>query len=360
MMDDMPKVSLLIPVYNVEAYLRECLESARRQTLGGIEVVCINDGSTDGSRAIVQEYLDADPRFRAIDKPNTGYGDSMNRGLAAARGEYVAFLESDDFIDPEGLEEMYRAAVENDAEVVKSNYYFHWSVPEPRDDEFFWVKDGLSGLIDPRERREVLTLPPSVWTALYKKSFLDETGIRFLPTPGASFQDAGFAFKVWALCRRAFLIKKAYVHYRLDNDTSSSHAEDGKVFCVCDEYGDVGRFVDENPQLGDDLRAVLCVVRFDSYTWNYWRLNERRRKEFLPRMVEELREEDRLGYVDYSLFTPEKAELRKLVVSDPKLFVLMDERPADMGGKLGTLKYYFQKGGLDAIARVVRYKLRSR
>ena len=87
-----PTVSLLVPIYNVERYLRECLDSARAQTLDDIEVICINDGSTDGSRAIIQEYLDADPRFRVIDKANSGYGASMNMGLEAA-SRAVAMLK---------------------------------------------------------------------------------------------------------------------------------------------------------------------------------------------------------------------------------------------------------------------------
>ena len=84
-----PRVSLLVPIYNVEKYLRECLDSARNQTLQDIEVICINDGSKDSSRTIIQEYLDADERFRVIDKENSGYGVSMNMGLEAARGDYV-------------------------------------------------------------------------------------------------------------------------------------------------------------------------------------------------------------------------------------------------------------------------------
>ena len=89
---DQPAVSLLIPVYNVEKYLSRCLESARDQTLENIEVICINDGSTDGSPEIIREFVEADARFRSVDKENSGYGASMNMGLRAARGKYVGIL----------------------------------------------------------------------------------------------------------------------------------------------------------------------------------------------------------------------------------------------------------------------------
>ena len=98
-----PAVSVLVPIYNVERYLRQCLESLRDQTLADIEVICINDGSTDSSRDIIEGFL-SDPRFRVIDKPNSGYGASMNRGLDEARGRYLAILESDDFLDAPALE----------------------------------------------------------------------------------------------------------------------------------------------------------------------------------------------------------------------------------------------------------------
>lgn len=95
---DTPKVSLLVPICNVERYLRECLDSAVAQTLKDIEIICINDGSTDSSPDIIREYMERDPRVKMIDKANSGYGDSMNRGLEMACGEYVGILESDDFM----------------------------------------------------------------------------------------------------------------------------------------------------------------------------------------------------------------------------------------------------------------------
>mgnify|MGYP000450017110 FL=1 len=96
---DTPKVSLLVPPFcNVERYLRVCLDSAVAQTLNDIEIICINDGSTDSSPDIIREYMEHDPRVKMIDKANSGYGDSMNRGLEMARGEYVGILESDAYV----------------------------------------------------------------------------------------------------------------------------------------------------------------------------------------------------------------------------------------------------------------------
>ena len=111
-----PLVSVLVPICNVERYLRKCLKFLVRQTLEDIEIICIDDGSTDASPQIIAEYAENDARIKVITKPNSGYGDSMNKGLELAQGEYIAIVESDDFIDEDGLERMVTLAQDNDVE----------------------------------------------------------------------------------------------------------------------------------------------------------------------------------------------------------------------------------------------------
>ena len=103
-----PKVSILVPICNVERYLRECLNSLVNQTLREIEIICINDGSTDSSLSIIREYERRDERIVVIDKPNSGYGDSMNKGIELARGEYIGIVESDDFASLNMFETLYK------------------------------------------------------------------------------------------------------------------------------------------------------------------------------------------------------------------------------------------------------------
>ena len=94
----MPKISVIIPVYNVEKYLRECLDSLLNQTFKDIEIICVNDGSTDGSLNILNEYASKDSRFIIINQNNQGLSAARNNGLNVAKGDYVAFLDSDDYI----------------------------------------------------------------------------------------------------------------------------------------------------------------------------------------------------------------------------------------------------------------------
>ena len=131
-----PVLSLLIPIYNVQRYLRECLDSALAQTLKDIEIICINDGSTDSSPDIIREYMERDERVKMIDKANSGYGDSMNRGLEMARGEYVGILESDDFMFEDSLQKLVAKADTEHADVVKGDFYLYWSVPSERRELF--------------------------------------------------------------------------------------------------------------------------------------------------------------------------------------------------------------------------------
>ena len=117
------KVSVIVPVYNVENYLKQAISSVINQTLKEIEIICVNDGSTDSSKAILDEYQKSDDRIIVVNKSNKGYGAACNTGLKLARGKYVAILEPDDFIDAEMYENLYSLAQSCDADMVKSAFY---------------------------------------------------------------------------------------------------------------------------------------------------------------------------------------------------------------------------------------------
>ena len=114
----MAKVSVIVPTYNVEPYLRECMDSIIGQTMKELEIICVNDGSTDGSLAILKEYAEKDSRVVLIDKQNAGYGCAMNDGLDRATGEYIGIVEPDDFVDRHMYEDLYRIAKEKDLDVA--------------------------------------------------------------------------------------------------------------------------------------------------------------------------------------------------------------------------------------------------
>lgn len=353
-----PAVSVLVPIYNVERYLGECLDSLRGQTFTDFEVICINDGSTDGSREIIQRYLDADARFRVIDKPNSGYGSSMNRGLDEARGEYVAILESDDIFELDALEKLHTAAAANNADVVKADFWFYWSNP-PRCEEFGFVEPAWCGrVLDPKTEPGIFYKKPSIWSALYRAAFLRENDIRFLETPGASYQDAGFNFKVFAAAQRAVFIPDFILNYRQDNEASSVN-NPGKVYCVCDEYAEMERYLADRPQLRTQMEGVKERMKFDTYMWNYDRLAPELQDEFLQRAAEEFKADLAAGDVDLSLFEPwAEADLNALVANPAKFKQARAKylRP----GKFNTFMHYYSLGGFKLIRKVMAYKKAGR
>ncbi|MBY4796986.1 glycosyltransferase [Collinsella sp. AGMB00827] len=356
MSHEAPSVSLLVPICNVERYLRECLDSACKQTLRDIEIICINDGSTDNSLAIIQEYAAQDPRIVVIDKPNSGYGDSMNLGLARARGEYIGILESDDYMELDALERMYRAAQRGHAQVVKADFYFFWSTPTVCNKRAHFVDSVIEGHVNPQVEREVFYRKPSIWSAIYKRSFLEECNVSFLPTPGASYQDAGFNFKVWSSCTNAVLLDYAVLHYRQDNEKSSVN-NPGKVFNVCDEYEEMWRYLDEAHADRPYLRAVLARMQFDSYEWNYDRLSDELAAQFLPKMREDMKRNIELGRVNLNIFEPAKRVGIKLLLERPRLYAIKRASDEDkVKTRMERFRSLLRIGGLINTFRLMAFR----
>ena len=349
----MVKVSIVVPVCNVEKYLRQCLDSIAAQTLKDIEVIIVNDGSKDSSGAICDEYVAKDPRFSVIHKPNSGYGSSMNIGFTACTGEYIGIIESDDYADEEMFEDLYDTAVKNDADVVKSNFYFYYSAVEEKNEFGEVIPFKLCGKVfrpttDLKGMEEVRfwNAKPSIWSSIYKRSFIEDiirknnageaimngcviksqagerviekTKVIFNETPGASYQDASFSFKIWACAQRAFCLYAAYLHYRQDNANSSVN-NPGKVYCVCDEYDEMTRFINENKEL-EHLFPLMNRMRFDSYMWNMSRIAEEFVPDFAKKTAEDFREAAAAKRINKLQFEPWKWEQLTKVASMPADF----------------------------------------
>lgn len=354
-----PKITVLMPIYNASAYLEESFGSLLAQDFDDFEVVCINDGSTDSSLGIIQRYCDKDIRFRLIDKMNSGYGASMNFGLEAARGDYIAILEPDDFFEPQALSKLYQAASDHNADIVKANYWFYWSKPSSRNQLITVVKPALAGKtlkpLESRQAQDIFLAIPSIWSGLYRKSYLDRNNIRFLETPGASFQDLGFTFKLWAYAPVVSLIEDPILHYRQDNESSSVN-DPAKAFCVFEELHEIDRVVAdlfEYDQIAHEqqyqLRGIVHRIKYDNYLWNYQRLDKKDRLVFLQKAVIDLRKEQDKGFYDPSYFLDYQAKNHDLMLEDPEKFDrVYPARPTAMA----KAWYYFKIGGLKALREI--------
>ena len=276
----MPKLSIIIPIYNVEKYLGECLDSVINQTLTDIEILCVNDGSTDSSGQILAEYQSRDNRIKVINKENSGYGISMNMGLDAATGEYIGIVESDDFVTNTMFADLYNIALNNDAEIVKSDYFYYTTANNQTRKAGKISKFKSNKVFAAKEYPELIKMQPSIWSAIYKREFLNQNNIRFLETPGASYQDTAFSFKAISLAKRIVLTDKAYLHYRQDNVNSSVRSKD-KVFMICGEYDEIDRFLSENPEVKKFANTIKLIKQYKAYMWNLVRIDEQFRDSFI-------------------------------------------------------------------------------
>lgn len=214
----MPKVSVIVPVYNVENYLRQCLGSIINQTLTDIEIICVDDGSTDLCPGILDEYAQKEKRMKVIHIANAGYGHAVNVGFENAAGEYIGIVESDDYILPGMYEVLYAQAKKNNLDVVKSDYFMFWgnfSIRKPQSNISYNQVLGI------QERKVFFDCPIANWSGLYKREFLAGNRIQHNETPGASYQDIGFWVQAMSMAEKIMWLDGAFYMYRQDNPSQS-------------------------------------------------------------------------------------------------------------------------------------------
>ncbi|MFS9275833.1 glycosyltransferase [Streptococcus mitis] len=218
-----PLISLIVPIYNVENYLRMCLDSIANQTYSNIEVLLVNDGSPDGSGVICQEFVAKDSRFRYIEKANGGLSDARNVGIVRAQGEFLSFVDSDDWIEPTYVEDLYRAALLNDAEVVVSNYK---KIDVKNDcywihifDDYYETHYSGEELIQqlPALERKDFSFTTS-WGILFAHRLFE--AISF--PKGKTIEDTRTNYRLFAESRRLTYIHKELYNYRVGVDSISS------------------------------------------------------------------------------------------------------------------------------------------
>lgn len=224
------KVSIIMPSLNVGAYIKECLRSAAVQTLEEIEIICIDAGSTDGTLEILRKYEETEPRMKVVDFGVRSYGAQVNYGISIARGEYIAILETDDFVDPEMYGTLYQAAKEHCADYAKADFkkFFTLSNGEYLYSivRLFEGKDaGFYGrLLNPHTFDHLYKADFNIWKGIYRRDFLMGNQIRLNESAGAAYQDIGFMEKVMAAAKRAVYLDKPFYYYRMDRDEASSYS----------------------------------------------------------------------------------------------------------------------------------------
>lgn len=316
-------VSVLIPVYNTEKYVRECVESVRKQTLREIEILCLDDGSTDGSAEILDELAAEDERIHVIHKKNSGYGSTMNLGIQTAQGKYVGIVESDDYIEPGMMKALYRIAETEQCDFVKSDFAFFWKQEPNRifEEAYLVPQNELYGRCLSREEIKPLFRGYIAnCTGIYNRDFLIENQIFHNETPGASYQDQGFFFQAMMKAQKGYLSDQSYYRYRQDNLSSSVNSKE-KVYCICDEYQFIYQKISVDARLSGQYFPIFYMFCFQGYIFNVKRIAPEYRHEFLERVQSEYQKLSFRGELDISAFYEDEKEALSLLMDNPETFL---------------------------------------
>ena len=223
----MPKVSVIMPSLNVEKYIRRALDSVINQTLKDIEIICVDASSSDGTWETIEEYSRKCDRIITISTHARSSGYQVNLGIKIASSEYVAILETDDFVQPEMYETLYELAKQNECDFVKANYRAFWT--QKNNQKVYMNRKNIddsklySKILCPKKYTSLGSSDWYIWTGIYNKDFLNRNNILFTESQGAAFQDIGFLIKTLQFAERAMYTDDVFYNYCIDREGASSN-----------------------------------------------------------------------------------------------------------------------------------------
>ncbi len=315
-----PKVSVVIPSYKMEKYLSKCLDSVVNQTLKDIEIIVVDEGDMDESRAITDLYKEKDPRIVGLHAKHGGYGASMNAAFDIAKGEYIGIVEADDFADVNMFEDLYKIADKTGADIVKSDYNFYAHKTSQSRKVGMISKARNNKVLNIKQDSTILRMRPTIWTAIYKNEFLKENNIKFLTTKGGSYQDTSFAFKTLALAQKIAFTTKSYLYYNTDNENSSVKSK-GKVYAICDEFAELTNFINEHSEIKQYANTEKLIKQYNAYIWNIIRIDENYREEFVSRFANEFKEFYKNGEITEDFYKNVNKKDFNFLINDKKRFM---------------------------------------
>lgn len=249
----MAKISVIVPVYNVEAYIRKCLDSLVNQTLNDIEIIVVDDGSTDKSASIIKEYEQKHHNIKYYKKENGGLSDARNYGLQYATAKYVAFLDSDDYVDVNLYKKMYEKAKKNDSDLVETNFYWVYDKRKKED-----IGEKYS-----TKKHMLETARVVAWNKLYKKEIIDKSKALF--PKGLQYEDVEFFYKLVPYIENVSFVKQPLIYYvqRKQSIINTQNEKTKDIFTVLDnviKYYKENNFYEEYEEVLEFTysRILLC------------------------------------------------------------------------------------------------------
>lgn len=246
-----PLITVIVPCYKVEQYLSKCIDSILAQTYQNLEIWLVEDGSPDRCGEICDRYAQKDSRIKVIHKMNGGLSDARNVAIDQATGEWISFVDSDDYIAPDYIATLYRLAVKNDCRcsVVQPVAFLDGEQPNPNDYDSFEVMSSMDAIAAMFYQTKLDT---SAWNKLYHRS-LFETGIRY--PKGYLFEDNPTTYRLFALCDKIAVSQKKMYYYRLREGSI-----EGQDFTPnkLDQGLAIIRMMEFHPEITDKVHKALC------------------------------------------------------------------------------------------------------
>ncbi len=276
------KVSIIVPVYNIEKYLCQCLESLVNQTLNEIEIICVNDGSTDGSSAILDEYASKDDRIKIINKENAGLGAARNTGMLEVKGEYIGFVDSDDYVDTTMYEKLYNNAKNYDSDMVmctigvingdndetKSKSYYDLECLDEKFNE---------GYFNYKDTNCTLFLAVNAYNKIYKSDYIRRIEAKF--PEGLIFEDNPFFYQTYLNADKISLVREPLYFHRVNREGSITSGADKRFFDIIKIQNLNFEYFKSLPNY-EDYQADFIDKKLTIIIHRYFQVDEVYRQEF--------------------------------------------------------------------------------
>ena len=287
-----PEISIVVSVYNVEKYLPRCLDSLINQTFKEIEIICVNDGSTDGSLAVLRKYAEKDDRIKVVNQTNKGVAGARNRGLVEAVGKYILIFDADDWVDLNLCKKVYDIAEANNSDIVMFNVAFYDQKKMAiTKGHFFSIKhwrnhNDENTLHTFRDCKAIFYGNLSCANKLYRKSFLDDLGVKFIE--GTRFEDHPFHLETMFMARRINILDEQLYYYR-QNRKNSMMTTLLTTKVIYDIFGVVDAIEEmiERRKLWDELKYAFFQFKCEALVHYYMRASIFARPKFYKKMKEE-------------------------------------------------------------------------
>lgn len=329
------KVSVVIPVYNVEKYLEKCLDTIINQTLKEIEIICVNDGSTDNSINILKKYGIKDNRIQIVSQENKGSSAGRNTGIEHSNGEYIIFIDSDDWIELNTLEELYNYANQLNLDILMFKLvFFNQDTLEKSQNQFSSfevINSSFDGKVfNYKDVLDVLFKISHSPFKLHKASFLKDNDIKFIE--GLNYEDVVFFFQTFLNAKRISILRRPFYYYRTRDDSTSNVANEGsfdifKILKITQDF------------LKEKNIYNSCINDFTLFTivnikYVYLRLDEKYKKEYLSRIHE--------NYKVFNLDKVNSESLEKWHFDDKVFYEAISKSSNEVEFELNYKKSYYE------------------